>query len=101
MFTYHAIFGAKTNSKIKYGAFVHFCHKDRGFVLGGFVLGGFVLGGFVLEGFCPYTKSNTNCQFILQKKIVRIVYGANFIDHTDVSFKGKRIGGVESYQHTR
>ena len=29
-------------------------------------------------------KSNTQCIFLLQKKIVRIVYGANFRDHTDV-----------------
>ena len=29
-------------------------------------------------------KSNTQCIFLLQKKIVRIVYGANFRDHFDV-----------------
>ena len=29
-------------------------------------------------------KSNTQCIFLLQKKIVRIVYGANFRDHSDV-----------------
>ena len=33
-------------------------------------------------------KSNTHCIFILQKKIVRIVYSANFRDHTDVTFPG-------------
>ena len=32
-------------------------------------------------------KSNTQCIFLLQKKIVRIVYGANFRDHTDVIFQ--------------
>ena len=32
-------------------------------------------------------KSNTQCIFLLQKKIVRIVYGANFTDHTDVIFQ--------------
>ena len=32
-------------------------------------------------------KSNTQCIFLLQKKIVRIVYGANFKDHTDVIFQ--------------
>ena len=32
-------------------------------------------------------KSNTHCIFLLQKKIVRIVYGANFRDHTDVIFQ--------------
>ena len=33
-------------------------------------------------------KSNNQCIFLLQKKIVRIVYGANFKDHTDVIFSG-------------
>ena len=33
-------------------------------------------------------KSNIQCIFLLQKKIVRIVYGANFKDHTDVIFSG-------------
>ena len=32
-------------------------------------------------------KSNIQCIFLLQKKIVRIVYGANFKDHTDVIFQ--------------
>ena len=32
-------------------------------------------------------KSNIQCIFPLQKKIVRIVYGANFKDHTDVIFQ--------------
>ena len=32
-------------------------------------------------------SSNTQCIFLLQKKIVRIVYGANFRDHTDVIFQ--------------
>ena len=32
-------------------------------------------------------KSNTQCIFLLQKIIVRIVYGANFRDHTDVIFQ--------------
>ena len=32
-------------------------------------------------------KSNTQCIFLLQKKIVRIVYGANFKDHTNVIFQ--------------
>ena len=32
-------------------------------------------------------RSNIQCLFILQKKIVRIVYGANFKDHTDVIFQ--------------
>ena len=32
-------------------------------------------------------KSNTQCMFLLQKKIVRIVYDANFRDHTDVIFQ--------------
>ena len=36
-------------------------------------------------------KSNTQCIFILQKKIVRIVYGANFRDHTDVIFQDLKI----------
>ena len=31
-------------------------------------------------------KSNIQCIFLLQKKIARIVYGANFKDHTDVIF---------------
>ena len=76
------IWGLLSTFVIRTGFFVlkGFCHR-------GFVLGGFVLGGFVLEGVCPYTKSNTHCKFILQKTIVRIVYGANVIDHTDVSFQ--------------
>ena len=32
-------------------------------------------------------KSNTQCIFLLQKKIVRIVYGAHFKDHTNVIFQ--------------
>ena len=36
-------------------------------------------------------KSNTQCIFLLQKKIVRIVYGANFKDHTDVIFQDVHI----------
>ena len=32
-------------------------------------------------------KSNIQCIFLLQKKIVRIVYGANCKDHTDVIFQ--------------
>ena len=32
-------------------------------------------------------KSNTQCIFLLQKKIVRIIYGANFKDHTNVIFQ--------------
>ena len=32
-------------------------------------------------------KSNIQCIFPLQKEIVRIVYGANFKDHTDVIFQ--------------
>ena len=32
-------------------------------------------------------KSNIQCIFLLQKKIVRIVYGANFKDQTDVIFQ--------------
>ena len=36
-------------------------------------------------------KSNTQCIFLLQKKIVRIVYGANFRDHTDVIFQDLKI----------
>ena len=32
-------------------------------------------------------KSNIQCIFLLLKKIVRIVYGANFKDHTDVIFQ--------------
>ena len=32
-------------------------------------------------------KSNIQCIFLLQKKIVRIVYGANFKDHTYVIFQ--------------
>ena len=32
-------------------------------------------------------KSNTQCIFLLQKKIVRIVYGANCKDHTAVIFQ--------------
>ena len=32
-------------------------------------------------------KSNIQCIFLLQKKIVRIVYGATFRDYTDVIFQ--------------
>ena len=32
-------------------------------------------------------QSNTKCVFLLQKKTVRIVYAANFKDHTDVIFR--------------
>ena len=34
-----------------------------------------------------HMQNNTQCIFLLQKKIVRIVYGAHFKDHTDVMFK--------------
>ena len=36
-------------------------------------------------------KSNTQCIFLLQKKIVRIVYGAHFKDHADVIFQDLHI----------
>ena len=42
---------------------------------------------FVCARTCKADESNTQCIFLLQRKIVRIGYGANLKDHTDVFFR--------------
>ena len=49
-------------------------------------------------------KSNTLCIFLLQKKIVRIVYGANCKDHTDVIFQDLlflKFGDLVNLKHAK
>ena len=46
-------------------------------------------------------KSNTQCIFLLQKKILRIVYDANFRDHTNVIFQNLTILGFSKIKNMR